>query len=423
LRVGREPASFEAVAKVEPERGAAGILFAAILAAAVLLVLPPLAGADIYWSNLASNSIGRASGDGSDLDQGFIGGGSFPYAVAVDGSHVYWTNTDDRTIGRANLDGSEADQSFIAPGGFEPGDELTGLAVDGAHIYWADFNAPSPALSSIGRADIDGSDVITDFIDGGGPIGVAVDGGHIYWANFNTVGRADLDGSEVDERFITGTHIADGVAVDGSHLYWANGATNAIGRAKLDGSDPDQSFITNLCAPVGVAVDAAHIYWTNFTKTIGRANLDGTGVDEEFVTTAAIPYGVAATPETEAGPPSILSPPTPLPPGPPAPPAPKPANDFAKPSRKANLRAGTLALTAIVPGAGTLSLTGRGVRKQTKHPAGPGPVTLIAKPTSKTAAKLRRSGAAAVVATVTFIPTGGDPKARTERLFLRLARH
>ena len=45
--------------------------------------------------------------------------------------HIYWTNYGTDTIGRADLDGSNVNQSFITPGAFQPG----GVAVDAEHIY------------------------------------------------------------------------------------------------------------------------------------------------------------------------------------------------------------------------------------------------------------------------------------------------
>ena len=53
---------------------------------------------------------------------------------------------------------------------------------------------------------------------------MAVDGQHIYWVNSlrGTIGRANLDGTDVDENFIIGAHLPAGVAVDGRHVYWTN---------------------------------------------------------------------------------------------------------------------------------------------------------------------------------------------------------
>jgi hypothetical protein len=65
--------------------------------------------------------------------------------------------------------------------------------------------------SSIGRANLDGSGVNTNFITGANPFeGLTADGTHLYWSNFapateiQTIGRANLDGTEVNQNFIMG---------------------------------------------------------------------------------------------------------------------------------------------------------------------------------------------------------------------------
>src|SRR6266540_2900590 len=92
--------------------------------------------------------------------------------------HVYWVNNSDggsATIGRADVDGSNPNQSFITGASFPEG-----VAVDSGHVYWANF-----FTSTIGRADLYGQNPNQSFITGAaGPVGVAVDSGHVYWANF-----------------------------------------------------------------------------------------------------------------------------------------------------------------------------------------------------------------------------------------------
>ena len=69
---------------------------------------------------------------------------------------------------------------------------------------------------------------------------------YVYWANCgtDTIGRADLDGTNVNRSFITGAEDPLGVAVDAGHVYWANTATDTIGRADLDGTNVNPRFIT-----------------------------------------------------------------------------------------------------------------------------------------------------------------------------------
>ena len=97
---------------------------------------------------------------------------------------------------------------------------------------------------------------------------MAVDAAQVYWANetafsrtgaqISTIGRANLDGTHIDRNFIRGANNPCGVAVDATHIYWANlgvGETGTtIGRAKLDGTGVNASFITHAVSPCGEAV-------------------------------------------------------------------------------------------------------------------------------------------------------------------------
>jgi hypothetical protein len=278
-----------------------------LIVATVLLLalaLAPAAGASVYWTN-AGATIGRANGDGTGVNQAFIGAQGC--GLAVDAAHVYWTNFDLGTIGRANRDGSGVDQNFIAV--VNPS---CGLAVDGAHIYFGKLDAAESGNSgSIGRANLDGTGVNQNFITlTDVPVAVAVDPAHVYWANDGNaaaIGRANIDGSAADQNFIP-VRLPSGVAVDGAHIYWTSISEGAIGRANLDGTGVNQSFIDAGFFPNAVAVDSAHIYWTNLNPifqepaddAIGRANLDGTGRNPSLITGAADPVGLAIDVEQPA---------------------------------------------------------------------------------------------------------------------------
>src|SRR5262249_59898639 len=215
----------------------------------------------------------RADLDGSDVDQGFISGVLHPYGLAVDGSHLYWTwnaggicnfGQCSAFVGRAGLDGTGVETSFIGSGY----SNVSGIAVDGAHLYYGrrdtqcedDYETEEDiCFTTIVVVPLDG--VAVPSIDLGEvfPNGVAVDGAHAYWGTGATIGRANLDGSDLDQSFIATTS-SWGVAVDGAHVYWANSGARTIGRANLDGTNVDQSFITGATHPMGVAVDGAHVY-------------------------------------------------------------------------------------------------------------------------------------------------------------------
>jgi len=81
-----------------------------------------------------------------------------------------------------------------------------------AHVYWTNYDS-----GTIGRANLDGSNVNPNFItDAGAPHGVSIYGEHIYWAAAGPlVARANIDGSGVNLNFITGANFSYGIAVDG----------------------------------------------------------------------------------------------------------------------------------------------------------------------------------------------------------------
>ena len=487
-----------------------------LLAVAVAaLALPASGGAYVYWANYdpnADTTIGRASLDGTGVNQSFIPSIGGLIEIAVDGQHIYWPNTLAGTIGRANLDGTGVNQFFIT-GASDP----EGLAVDGQHIYWTTYNGPGD--TGVGRANLDGSAINNSFITGGdNPDWVAVDAQHIYWTNpsGNAIGRANLDGTSVDQSFISlpGVPGPDGVAVDGRHIYWTSGMPGFVGRANLDGSALDQSFIpTGDAVPHGVAVDAQHVYWTNLVaRTVGRANLDGSSPDPSFVngrsyvtavavdslpypTTTSVacspvaltlpasssctatvtdtaglsaPTGMVAFSSTGLGPfgspgscsllatggarsacqlrftPSlagadtitaaysgdvmhaassgaasltVLAPPSSF-----VPPLAKPSNSFSLSRAKLNTRNGSATLTATVPGAGTLLLTGRGTKQLTRVVSHSGTVKLTIKGQPNTQRRLGRTGKATITVRIAYTPTGGDPNTQSRKLTLRSGR-
>ncbi len=205
-------------------------------------------GSYIYFSLPGTDSIARADLAGFFADYSFITGVGDASGIAVQGEGIYWSNDSFDSIGRANLDGTGANQSFITGGNY-----LKGVAVNDNFIYWGNVGT-----NTIGRADLSGSPttVIQSFIAGAlGPREVAVDDDFIYWTSGSTIGRANLDGTDANPSFISGASGAGGVAVDDKFIYWAN-STGTIGRANLDGTGANQSFITGLVGnPKGLAVD------------------------------------------------------------------------------------------------------------------------------------------------------------------------
>ncbi len=166
-------------------------------------------GEHVYWANLETGAIGGARLDGSQMNGALVGGLDHPCNVAVDGSHIYWV--DFAGVGRARLDGSDPERGWLHT--FAGG---CGLAVDAQHVYWA-------GEGSIGRANLDGSEPDPGFITGlGGIAAITTDPRYVYWTDspegmaYSSIGRANIDGSgAVRDWIATEQFQIGGLAVDG----------------------------------------------------------------------------------------------------------------------------------------------------------------------------------------------------------------
>ena len=109
-----------------------------------------------------------------------------------------------------------------------------------------------------------------------------------------------------------------------------------------------------------------------------------------------------------------------------------PSNAITVGKVKANKANGTATLSVTVPGAGELSLQGKGIKSQrsvvaglrvAKPVSGAGTLKLKIKAKGKTLKKLKARGKVKVTVTVTFTPTGGFARSETKKVKLVLRRH
>ena len=76
----------------------------------------------------------------------------------------------------------------------------------------------------------------------------------IYWTTQYTIGRAELDGTDIEPSFISGAYGAytTDVAIDAGHVYWGQSSSTSqgdvydarIGRADIDGTNVNQIFVS-----------------------------------------------------------------------------------------------------------------------------------------------------------------------------------
>ena len=361
--------------------------------------LAPRADAYIYWASSGA-TIGRANNDGSGATASFIPGAGFPCGVAVNSSHVYWGNGATGSIGRAGLDGSGVNPSFIG-GASSP----CAPSLDSTHVYWANqaTGIMNPNLGSIGRANLNGSGVQPVVFGNQSnlvnePCGTAIGGGFLYWVNAGpdprTIGRSPIPDPLPVGGFVPEAggepFFACWPSLTSSHIYWSVAALG-IGRASLsDTSDLD--LVATASASGGTAIVGSKLYWANLTEgTISRANLDGSSPQVAFLTGLQGPRGIAV----DSGAPPV---------------------DFGR--LKRNKKRGTAKLTLEVPMAGTLSLTGTGLKALTAATEGPEEVTLALKPKGKARKKLARKGKRRFGLEVEFAPQDSTPNSSSKTVKL-----
>lgn len=86
---------------------------------------------------------------------------------------------------------------------------------------------------------------------------------------------------------------------------------------------------------------------------------------------------------------------------------------------KLNKKKGTAKVPVTVGDAGTVVLSGKGLKRKRATFGGPGSGKLTVKPKGKTSRKLNSTGKAAVKAKITFTPNGGTPKTVTKKIKLK----
>ena len=246
------------------------LILAALVALPALLTAAGVAQAAIYFAN--DTSIGRAHIDGDNAEYDFITGLVGVAGVAVNEGHVYWTSDPpgsaaDGSVGRANVDGTEVET--IISGLTDP----VALAIDANHLYVTQAGD----VDLVGRANLDGSGFVPNFVDPEGePTGVAVNATHIFWSNWEHnpdpqgiaglwVGRANLDGTGVVQEWVAYPG-PTGLATNATHLYvgmWGrtNGSLAQVGRT--DGTVNQINMLQTSKAPKGIAVHGQFVYWSN----------------------------------------------------------------------------------------------------------------------------------------------------------------
>lgn len=276
----------------------------------------------------------------------------------------------------------------------------------------------------------------------------------VYWTNDNAISYINLDGSGGGNvTTTTPVYQPQGVALDpaAGKVYWANYGTDRISYANLDGSgggDLDTSggafsvpvLPALLEAPRGIGAPAlsggvapgSHLscssgLWADssasklyqapqtlaFQWSKDGADIPG-ATSASFTASAVGAYRCTETATNFAGSASQTSGSS--------------IAVFSIGKPKLNKKKGTATLPVDVPGAGTLTLTGKGIAKQRMgRLSGPvaktvtkaGKVNLTVRPKGKTKKKLKKKGKAKVKLTIGFTPTGGTAGTQAKSVTLK----
>jgi hypothetical protein len=258
-------------------------------------------------------------------------------------------------------------------------------------------------------ADIEGwGNALADYVDGGG---VVVQTAYDTWEDVGgTFGRLETGGYEP---LLPGDNVNDTVELG------TFDATSPLmqGVGKLLSSDNTESE-----AAAGATVVAK---WTNGANAIavkGRvvaiSGFLGDNYGEEEIWDGN--YGqVLFNALRTLGPQAPIPSPAPTPVVAPVTPPPPPPNLIKLGKLTRNETAGTAKLTVVVPAAGSLTLSGKGLKKATVTSTAVATLTVPVKLVGKKRKTLNKKGKAKATATLSFTPTGGTAGVKTRKLTLK----
>jgi hypothetical protein len=280
---------------------------AALVALLVSLLFAASAHAVVYWQTMgpySGNALNRANLDKNPPEATQLPFVAMPPGTEIGdltayGGFLYWIDPITAAIGRMRADGTQIEPSFVATHVFAFANQSQ-VAVNSSGIYWTRPGGTVPGQNTIARADLDGSNVNTNFIALSFPAhevqrGLAASETHLFWSGLtefgdNVIGRANTDGSGVNPALVSLGPDARpaALAATNNHVYWTDqgSAFAGIGRASADGSEVISPFVPASAggAASDLAVGGQYLFWRDYLlETVGRMGLDGSGMDRGFI--------------------------------------------------------------------------------------------------------------------------------------------
>jgi hypothetical protein len=275
---------------------------AAITVGSLVIASLPASASTILVSRYGGTFIGALDSSGSPSNPNFLDSGACcPIGIAVDSlnGRFYWGDGGTFAVRSANLDGSGVTTLTTLN---SPNTRTTDMAIDslGGFLYYsADIGA------QIGRINLS-TGVRTTLFSFSQGYGIAVDpeAGKLYYSSDGNrfIGQANLDGTGIISNFIdmgVGAG-AYGLGIDlvNDRLYWA-GSNARIGSANLDGTGVLLNIVSvSNVRDVTVDPSIGRIFYTN-NGVIGAANLDGSSANNNFATGYGSAWGIATSPIPE----------------------------------------------------------------------------------------------------------------------------
>lgn len=425
------------------------LTFAAAMAASTVLATPAIAASTYYASPTGTGTecsqaapcrIETAATKGVNGDSVVVAPGTYPLAETLAPSHaisfggqvggsvpIIETTEADYVYGSASAHAVLHDLRIEGPGGLvmnAGSAERIFVSYDGTHTSGCGLAAGTALIDSVCWSH-DGTPVASAiYMSAAGAEGTttlrnvtaiaANEAGSAIFGDASGGGVLTVDATNVIARASKHTDVrTDFSGFSGVHVTMKNSSYSSVEEDGLFTTVTAPGTNGNQTAPPSFVAASSG----NFAEATGSPTIDAGLTEAANGATAlagesrVLPGVCNGTPVTDVGAYEFV--PTCAPstlPLPPAQPAPAPSNLIKLGKLKRNLSEGTATLLAWVPDGGTLTLSGKGLKKVVRRSKTAAKLKLPIKPVGWAKRQLAGRGSAKVKLKVTFLPLGGTSR-------------